>query len=275
MDFAKSAARHFRVLKAVASVTYKEWAAYRSHMMVSLFVGPVFLLAQIFVWKSLYQGKAMINGLSLDDMIRYFCVMALLNYIIMDFAGWNLQMLIHTGRFLTFALRPVHHPFFALSQKIGHRFLGLIFETTPVFLIIRFLLGVRLWPAYPGWALLSVALGFVMMFNINYAIGITGFWLTQTGAVRGAFSLLQMIFSGSFIPLVYFPVFCQKLLFYLPFQYTTYVPAAVILGKYQLGGMSAGIPQIVAIQTLAVCLMSVLTGLFYRLGVRQFTGVGA
>lgn len=33
-------------MKAVAFVTYKEWAAYRSHVLVSLFVGPLFFLVR-------------------------------------------------------------------------------------------------------------------------------------------------------------------------------------------------------------------------------------
>lgn len=266
--------KRFRILKAVAFVTFKEWAAYRSHMMVSLFVGPVFFLSQIFIWRSLYTGRETIYGLSLNDMITYFGVTTILNYITMDFADWNLQMLIQTGKFITFTLRPMHHRFFALSQKVGHRILGLIFELLPVYLIIRFGLGIKLTPVYPGWAILSMLLGFLMMFYINYCIGITGFWLTRTGGLRGVFLLLRSMFSGAFVPLVFFPSIVQKLLFFLPFQYTTYVPAAVFMGKYQLGGIALNIPSIVGIQALAVMMMFLLSEALYRLGIRRFTGVG-
>jgi ABC-2 type transport system permease protein len=267
--------RRFKVLKAVAFVTYKEWAAYRSHMMVSLFVGPVFFMAQVFIWRSLYSGREALYGLSLNDMITYFGIVTLINYITMDFADWNLQMLIHTGKFVTFALRPLHHRFFALSQKIGHRVLGLVFELLPVYLIIRFVLGIRLAPVYPGWAALSAVLGFLSMFYINYSIGISGFWLTRTGALRGVYLLLRSMFSGAFVPLVFFPLFVQKLLIFLPFQYTTYIPVAVFMGKYQLGGMTLAIPAAVGIQALAVIVLFVVSEALYRLGIRRFTGVGA
>jgi len=42
-----------------------------------------------------------------------------------------LKEIIRSGKFLTFALRPIHHPFFALSQKIGHRMLGILLEALP------------------------------------------------------------------------------------------------------------------------------------------------
>ena len=38
-----------KTLRAVAFVTWKEWAAYRSHMLLSLVVGPAFFLAQVFI----------------------------------------------------------------------------------------------------------------------------------------------------------------------------------------------------------------------------------
>jgi ABC-2 type transport system permease protein len=264
-----------KLLLAVAMVTWKEWAAYRTHVMVSIFVGPVFLLAQVFIWRSLYTGRELLYGLNLDDMIRYFAIVTLLNYLTMDFAGWNLQMLVNSGRFLTFATRPVYHPFFALSQKFGHRLLGVIFELLPVSLIVRFALGVRLFPAFPLWAALSAGLGFLMVFLVNYTIGISAFWMTRTGALRGAFSLFSGVFSGTFIPLVFFPEWLQKLLFFLPFQYMTYVPASVMMGQYRLGGQAAGIPAAVGMQALAVAAMSLVMAATYRLGMRRFTGVGA
>jgi len=264
-----------KLLMAVASVTYKEWAAYRTHVMVSIFVGPVFLLAQVFIWRSLYAGQESLYGMNLDDMIRYFAIVTLLNYLTMDFAGWNLQMLIRTGKFLTFALRPIYHPFFALSQKIGHRLLGLFFELLPVLLIVRFVLGIRLAPAFPLWAALSAAMGFLMVFLVNYTIGISAFWMTRTGALRGVFSLFSSVFSGAFVPLVFFPVWLQKVFFFLPFQYMTYVPAAVVMGKYRLGGLATGIPAVVGMQALAVAVMCLVMAAVYRLGIRRFTGVGA
>jgi ABC-2 type transport system permease protein len=58
----------FNILKAVAFATYKEWAAYRSHMAVSLFIGPVFFLVQFFIWKAVFTSRVTVNGLTLDQI---------------------------------------------------------------------------------------------------------------------------------------------------------------------------------------------------------------
>lgn len=272
---ARPAVKTAAVMKAVAFATYKEWAAYRSHAMVSLFVGPVYFLVQIFIWKAVFSTRGSINGLSLDQMITYFGVAVLINYLIMDFADWNLQMLISTGKFLSYMLRPMSHIYFALSQKVGHRVLGFTVEFIPVYLILFFVFRVKLVPTMPVYAVISIALGFLMMFLVDYCVGITAFWLTRTSGVRRMFLLLRDICSGMFLPLTFFPDILQKILFYLPFQFIAYVPVRVCVGSYELGGIRLAIPQIVAVQAVAVLVMSVFTVLFFKLGTKRFTGVGA
>ena len=266
--------RRLLTLRAVAFVTYKEWAAYRTHSLVSLFVGPVFFLSQILIWRALYSGRDLIGGMTLEQMLAYLGLVTLVGYLTMDFADWNLQMLIRTGKFTTFMLRPVHHRFFALSQKVGHRFLGLLYEFIPVYLIIRFILGVELHVAYPFWAVVSVALGFLMTFYINYCIGITGFWLVRTTGARAIFQLISRVFSGVYLPLTIFPSALQEVLLFLPFQFTTYLPVSVCIGRYSLGGLVLPIPAAGGLQAAAVLVMMLLSELFYRRGIRQYAGVG-
>lgn len=267
--------KQIRIIRAVAAATYKEWAAYRTHSLVSVFVGPVYFLVQISIWRAVYSGGGSVGGMTLEGMITYYGVTALIGYLTMDFADWNLQMLIRTGKYITFALRPMHHRFFALSQKIGHRVLGFLFEFLPVLVIFTALFRVDLRPASWPWMLLSVALAYLMNFYINYTIGLVGFWLVKTDGMRNVVRLLTDVCSGALFPLLLLPKPVQGIAFFLPFQFTTYVPGMVFTGSYTLGGFSLGIPQIVGIQALYVALFWGLSELLYRLGMRRFTAVGA
>ncbi len=266
--------RPVAVLRAVAAVTYKEWAAYRSHMLLSLFVGPAFFLAQAFIWRSLYAGHQVLGGFTHEEMLRYYGTAAVITYLVMDFADWNLQMLVRTGRFLTFALRPVSHRWFALSQKVGHRALGFLFEFVPVWLVFALGFRVRVWPVRPLWAVLSVALSFLMMFLVNYSVGVLSFWLTRTDGLRAMLRLTRDLLAGTLVPLSLFPVAVQKAMLFLPFQFISYAPVRVFLGSYQLGGVELSLPAVVGCQALAVLGMWILSGLLFRLGIRRYTGVG-
>jgi ABC-2 type transport system permease protein len=267
--------KQIEVLKATAVATYKEWAAYRSHMAVSLFVGPVFFLVQVFIWTAVYTTQKTVTGLTLDQMLIYFGIAAIINYLTFDSCDWNLQMLIRSGKFITFMLRPVSHCYFAFCQKLGHRLLALWLEFTPVYLLFLIVFKIKLVPANLFWTLASITLSFILVFLINYCIGITGFWLTKTEGLRRAFLVLRDICAGSFVPLTLFPDFMQKVLFFLPFQYITYVPIRVFIGSYELAGIRMSIPEIVGLQAISVIVMYFVYKLLWFLGTKRFTGVGA
>lgn len=149
----------------------------------------------------------------------------------MDFADWNLSMLVRTGRYLTFALRPVHHRSFAFAQKVGHRTLGFAFEFVPCLAIFVLLFRVDMRPAAIGWLVVTLALAFLMGFLVRYCLGLTSFWLVEAGGLQGVFALLSGLFSGALIPLVFFPHWLQVAQFFLPFQYMVYVPAMVFTAR--------------------------------------------
>ncbi|MNO35053.1 hypothetical protein D3C76_251000 [compost metagenome] len=265
----------FRIMRAVAFVTYKEWSAYRTHSMVSIFVGPVYFLVQYYIWSAVYSGESYINGMSLSQMLSYFCATMLINYLTMDFADWNLQMLIRTGKFITFSLRPLNHMFYALSQKAGHRVLGLLFEFIPCFIIFFFIFHIDVLPANLLYAILSIAMAFMMNFFIHYSIGMVAFWMVQSSSIRNFFSLCEGIFSGSLIPLVFFPKSLQIASFFLPFQYTTFLPAMVYTGSYTLADITLPIPQVLLLQLIAVIIAGVVCRVLYAVSLKHFTGVGA
>lgn len=262
------------MIQAIGLATYKEWAAYRSHMAASIFIGPVYFLVQFFIWHAIFSTRDTLNGFTLDQMLVYYGVMSVITYLTFDFADWNLQMLIRTGKYVTFVLRPVSHRFFALSQKIGHRTLGFWLEFIPVFLIFMFLFKIPLIPHHLGWTILSIALGFLMTFLVNYCIGLTAFWLTNASGVRRMFLLVRDVTAGALLPLTFFPELVQKILLFLPFQFMQYVPIRVFIGEYELAGIALSIPQIVGLQAVAVGAMWGLSEVLVRLGMRRFTGVG-
>ncbi|MFF2092466.1 ABC transporter permease [Paenibacillus sp. NPDC058174] len=262
------------IIRSIGFATYKEWAAFRSHMAASLLVGPVLFLVQVFIWSAMFEGRDTINGLTYSQMLAYYGVATLIHYIAFDFADWNLQMLVRSGKFVTFALRPVPHWLFALSQKIGHRSLALWIEVLPVMALFIFVFGVNLKPASPFWAVVSILLSFLMNFIVNYCVGLTAFWLVRAEGVRRVFLLLKDVSAGVFLPLSFFPEVLQKVLFFLPFQFITYLPTRVYIGDYELAGIRLSVEQAVGLQAVAVLLAGAIMLALYGAAMRRFTGVG-
>ena len=267
--------RQLDICKSVALATIKEYLAYRTHMLVSLFVGPVYFAVQYFIWGAIYSDGGAVAGIEYEQMIRYFGITALIGYLTWGSADWNLSMLVQTGRFLTFRLRPMHHRFFALSQKVGHRFLAIFMEFLPCAVLLVLIFDINLIPAHTGWFIVSVILASLIHFFIAYCIGILSFWFVRTDGLRMAYWLFDSIFAGFLIPLTFFPQWMQLLQFFLPFKYTAYVPAMVFIGEYRLGGYELSLPAIVGIQALAALGMFLVSELMYRAAMKRFTAVGA
>ena len=266
---------NLQICKAVAFVTYKEWSAYRTHSLVSIFVGPVYFIVQYFIWTAVYSNSESLGGMELWQILSYFGISALIGYLTMDFADWNLQMLVRTGKFLTFILRPMHHRYFALSQKLGHRVLGFFFEFLPCFLIFMILFRIDIIPQEIGWTLLSVVLAFLMNFYVNYTLGMTAFYFVQANGIRVVYQLLANVFSGMLIPLSFFPSQIQWVMMFLPFQYTNYIPAMVWTGNNSIGEMELTIPQAVLFQGIALIITALMSEVIYRASIKRFTAVGA
>jgi ABC-2 type transport system permease protein len=266
--------REFSLIKAVAVSTYKEWAAYKSHMALTIIITPLGLIIQYFIWSAVYNNRTSFKGFSLNQMLLYYVVSAVISLIVFDFAEWNLQMLIHTGKLTTFMLRPMVHMRFALYQKIGHRLLSLWIEVIPVALISVLVLHIYPVTANIFWSAISVILGFFMTFFINYSIGIIAFWVVKNGSLRGALGIISSLSAGVYFPLVLFPHWLQNVMFILPFQYMTYVPVCVFIGSYKLGNVALSIPQIVLVQVIAVILMYIISKILWHFGSKKYMGVG-
>lgn len=263
-----------RVFKSVIIATYKENFAYRSQMAISIFSQPIYFLVHYFIWQAIFQIKETVAGFNLDQMLLYFAVSSLVGFLIWDSADSTLQRLIQTGKFITFQLRPVSHIYYAFFQKVGHRILAFWLEMIPI-LCFYILFGIKPVTERPFWALISLFLSFILSFILNYTIGTLAFWLVKTDGVRRAVILFTTICSGAFLPLNLFPNGFQKLLFYLPFQFITYVPVRVFMGHYELAGMTRSIPEIVLLQAVMVLAIFLFNRVIWYMGIKRFTGVGA
>jgi ABC-2 type transport system permease protein len=183
--------------------------------------------------------------------------------------------MVQSGRFVTFMLRPYSYFQYALAQKVGQRGFCLFVEVLPVYLIFLFGFNLNLLPVYPLWAIVSIALSFLIGLYVNFCVGIISFWTTKSDGLSRAISVLRELCAGSIIPLVFLPEPMQKLLLFLPFQFITYVPIRVFLGSYQLAGITMSIPTIVGIQALVLIAMHLIYKILWSFALKRFSGVGA
>jgi len=115
----------------------------------------------------------------------------------------------------------------------------------------------------------------MMNFYVNYCLGMTAFFLVKASGIRVVYQLFAQIFSGALIPLNFFPEILQRVMIFLPFQYTNYIPAMVWTGNESIGVLGLSVPQAVLCQAAATVFMFVFSEALYRCAMKRFTAVGA
>jgi ABC-2 type transport system permease protein len=267
-------AGRLRSVSAIALVTWKEWAAYRSHMAVSLLTGPLRFLMMAWMWKATMSDTSKVVSMSRDELVAYSGLAVLVGYAVFDFADWNLHMLVRTGRYANYLLLPISHVGFAFAQKLGHRILALLLEALPVWILVSWWLGHPLWPRQPLWFVLSVVQGFALLFIINYATGLIGFWMTRTEGLRRCLVLLRDTLGGAYLPLAFFPIAWQPVLFLLPYAWALYIPLRIGLGPIEIAGHLFSPPQALACQSLVVVAWGLVLWVLQRLAMRRYLAAG-
>lgn len=275
MYYIKSLRHKQKILFQIILISMKEWSAYRVNMLMLLLTAPLAMLAQYFIWNSVYSTNKSINGMNLNQILTYYAITTILNAFLNDDIATALRSHIYNGSLSTILQKPVSYFFYSFSQKIGKKTISLLIEVLPLAIIFILIFKINLMPQNLIWTIISIALSFIHVFFVNYCIGITAFWLIDNWGITMSANILATLCSGMLIPLVFFPEVIQKVLFILPFQFMYYIPTRVILGSYELAGISMSPYQIVLLQFVYVFLMGYMTYFLWRKGIKKYTGVGA
>ena len=117
----------------------------------------------------------------------------------------------------------------------------------------------------------SLAGAWMILFLMQYTIGLTGFWITRTIGLNDAWFFTYSLASGYLVPLDLFPPAVRAVLAYLPFRYT--MSFSVELLTSRLTG--AAILQGIAMQWIWSAAIYLVYVWVWKRGLRRYSAVGA
>ena len=211
-------------------------AAYRFDAWTRILGNIMLLLMWGFVWYALYQGKETVASVSFHSMLSYILISQALQGI--HGAGtplWEMQERVRTGDIAMEMLKPYDYPTRMLFTDFGSIFFYFLTAVLPLYTAIFLIFS----PAMPatfsqgGVFILSAVLGYFIRYCIELTFGLFTFWLVETGGVEDIFYFSISLFSGSVVPLWFFPDWLEKLARYLPFQGIYFVPNSIFVGQLE------------------------------------------
>ncbi|WP_310728623.1 ABC-2 family transporter protein [Streptomyces sp. N2A] len=219
---------------AVARIEFKVALAYRSAYL-SVFV---MMLLQIFllrvVWAAFYGDRGEVGGVGIRTMTAY-ATLATVQYTL--FSPWQLSPIeqrVRDGKVAVDLLRPVGFP----SQMLAGQ-LGWASASVPALLIalpFALLIGTAEAPASAvATVAYPVALAGALVVNqlLFLLLGMVAFWTLEISGLRMVYRFVAQFFSGALVPLWFMPCPVKAVAQALPFQATSYIPAAVYLGQIE------------------------------------------
>ncbi|NLO35149.1 MAG: hypothetical protein GX112_02195 [Clostridiaceae bacterium] len=219
----------------VISTSFKTYSVHRFNFFTATLFGFGELVLKISIWQALYaaRGGASLAGISLHDMIAYNIVSS----FSMSFVGcrimYEINEMVQKGDIGQRLLLPLgfRRHFFqtTLSENAFYTLYAAIPPILVAVLVYGFRIEIRLLTVLAY--LVSLSLALVIHFQVQFLLGLLVFW------VRNAFFLDWMnmalfnLFSGSFVPMWFFPGWLNTVGLALPFRSIVFEPTAIMLGQ--------------------------------------------
>jgi ABC-2 type transport system permease protein len=224
-----------------AKVGFASYLAYPAGVAMVFLSYPVIILMYRAVFGAVFDaggGGAIAGGLHYTRAawLTYVTVSWILNTFYMTPTGRTLGANVREGQVAMDLLKPVNLQAVYFGQSLGRTTFRLIFASVPLLLIFG-LLGQLQFPRaalLPPFAV-SVFLGYLINFILDYMIGLTAFFLEYNNGVRMGVRMVMNLAGGMVIPLDYLPRGIAAVFHKLPTQFMFFQPMQIFLGRRTLG----------------------------------------
>jgi ABC-2 type transport system permease protein len=224
-------ASSIRSVLGFAKVGFASYLAYPAGVAMVFLSYPVIILMYRAVFSAVYDAGAK-TGYTREAWLTYVTVNWILNTFYMNPTGRNLGANVREGQVAMDLLKPVNLQAIYFGQSLGRTLFRLVFATGP--LLVAFAIFAQL--QVPGIALLvpfgvSIFLGYLINFTLDYMIGLTAFFLEYNNGVRMGVRMVMNLAGGMVIPLDYLPHSVAGFFHKLPTQFMFFQPMQIFLGR--------------------------------------------
>ncbi len=245
--------KRLRVYLEFSRVGFVNALAYRLRYFTGIVTYFIYVSVYYFIWKAIYEHSAAIEGFDFPHLLTYIGVGWIIRSFYFNTIDQEIAYQVIEGRLAMDLIKPVNLQGMYLARAAGESVFRLGMLTVPT-AVVLFLVYPLKGPASPGHAcafLVSVILSFLIVAAVNFAVGTFALRLQSIlGLLRAKFFLLEL-FSGLLLPISFFPAIFQKIFAVLPFQYISYIPMLIYLGKLQ----GADLVRALALQVFWVAIL--------------------
>ncbi len=232
-----------RIYTEFVRVGFVNTLAYRLRYYTGIVTYFIYVSVYYFIWKAIFAHGEKIEGFDFSQILTYIAIGWIIRSFYFNNIDQDMAQQVMEGKLAMDLIKPVNTQAMYIAQALGESVFRLILLTVPTAVVLLVVYPLQ----RPASALhftaffASVVLSFFIVAGINFAVGTLAIRLKSIlGLLRAKYFLLEL-FSGLLIPISFFPDFLQRVFQALPFQYISYVPVLLYLGKINGGGILAAL----------------------------------
>lgn len=255
-----------RAYLALLRGSYMVGLIYRFGFLFSIAGNIIYMSITYFLWRSIYQGREMLRGLTFNETYIYVALGSAVFILLKTYVDWQMSHEIREGTIATYLTKPIDLQLYELCASSGFSLMTLSAITVPTLLLMIFVFHIQV-PLGIGLALfpVSLLLAYLLSFCFDYFVGLLCFYTESVWGISITKEIIITVFSGALIPLPFFPDVLQKILMWLPFQAIYYTPLTLV-AKPTLG-WGIFLPML-GVQLFWVLALFALTRLFYNQAIK-------
>ena len=231
---------------AFSRIAFLQILSYRMRYFTGIFSYLINVTVYYFIWKAIYAQSDNIEGFDFGHMLTYIAVGWIIRSFYFNNIDQELAIAVTEGKLAMDLIKPVRIQSMYIAQALGESLFRMVLLSAPTALALMIVYPIQKPASLVHFAgfFASVFMSFFIVAGINFCVGTFAIRLKSIlGLLRAKYFLLEL-FSGLLIPISFFPQVFQDVFIFLPFQYISYVPVLIYLGK--ISGL--GIVKSLAIQ---------------------------
>lgn len=221
-----------RLYLEFAKKSFLKNLVYRTDYIIGVVNTLITIFVYVAIWKALYSNATELNGISFSMVATNFILsLAISSAFVVD--DFMIARKVRRGEITTDLLKPINFNMYILSYNLGNVGFKLLMNFIPALLISS--LFIDLLPPFSaaafGYSIISVILGFFVLYCISYIIGLLSFWLYNIWSISTIVNVTISILSGTMIPLWFMPEKLINIIKVTPFDSIYFIPISIYLGK--------------------------------------------
>lgn len=237
---------------------------------IAALISPIIGLA---VWLAASNSGAKLL-LDQTQLITYFALVLFVGTFNQTWHAWYIDEDINSGNFSKFLLKPFYLADEYFLREVTDKIFKLFF-TSLIFIAAVFIFHINFNGVYFDFFtlvlfILSLILSFGISFYLESIIGITTFWFHNIDFLKDLESIANQVLTGRIIPLIFFPLAFQNVLYLTPFRYVVSFPVEIIMHRTIGSALLYGF----ALQFFWFVALAFLYKYLYSKGVVKFQAYG-